>query len=267
MDLATMLGLLLGIFCVVFGVLSGGGSLKLFINPPSMLIVIGGTIGATFLNYPLNEVLGVVKVVKNAFLQKEESPGTIIDTLVSFAETARREGILSLEQQAQTLDDDFLKNGINLAVDGTEPEYIKEIMATELDYISERHKAGAGIFDSMALYAPAFGMIGTLIGLIFMLGSMDNPAMIASSMAIALVTTFYGAVLSNIIFLPIAGKLKERSNNEIVKKEMILTGIMSIQSGDIPGMVEQRMVSFLPTEYRKIYIEKNMKVNQEKNRL
>ena len=254
MDIATIIGFVAGIGFVIFGILQGGNLLT-FWNVPSVLIVGGGTIGATLINYPLAEVLGTIKVVKNAFLHKEESPNGIIQTLVGFAETARREGILSLEQQASSLEDDFLKTGIGLAVDGTEPEYIKDIMTTELDYIEERHRVGAGIFDSMGLYAPAFGMIGTLIGLINMLATMDDPSTIGPSMAVALITTMYGAALANLVFLPIAGKLKHRSAGELLLKQLCIEGIMAIQSGDNPRIVEGKLKAFISPSERKTETE------------
>lgn len=249
MDIASIAGLVLGIGFIFFGILSGG-SIVLFIDIPSALIVVGGTIGATLVHYPLAEVIRVIRVVQKAFLHKEESPIGIIDTLVGFAETARREGILSLEQKASGLEDEFLKKGINLAVDGTEPEYIKEIMTTEVDYIATRHKEGAAIFEAMGMYAPAFGMIGTLIGLINMLASMDDPSTIGPSMAVALITTLYGAFLANLIFIPIAGKLKTRSAGEMLVKELCVEGIMSIQSGDNPRIVEGKLKAFLPPSLR-----------------
>ena len=251
MDLASFIGLIVGVAFVMIAIMTGG-NIALFINLPSIMIVGGGTIGSTLINYPLSEVLGVFKVVKKAFLHKEESPLGIIDDLVKFAETARREGILSLEQKATTLDDEFLKNGINLAVDGTEPEHIKEIMTTEVNYIAERHKTGASIFEAMGTYAPAFGMIGTLIGLIQMLSSMNDPSTIGPSMAIALLTTLYGAFAANLIFLPIAGKLKSRSAGEILLKELCIEGIMSIQSGDNPRVVESKLKAFMSPSVRQV---------------
>jgi len=249
MDLASIVGLAAGIILVLWSILIGG-SLVLFVNVPSLMIVIGGTISSTLLNYPLGEVLGVFKVVKKAFLHKEDSPQDIIKNLVSFAETARREGILSLEQRSQELGDDFLKNGISLAVDGTEPEYIREIMTTELDYIADRHKKGAAVFDAMALYAPAFGMIGTLIGLVQMLANMNDPSTIGPAMAVALLTTFYGALIANCVCIPIAGKLRTRSANEILVKELCIQGIMAIQSGDNPRIVEGKLKAFLAPAQR-----------------
>jgi len=212
--------------------------------------VFGGTIGATLIHYPLAEVLRVLSVVKKAILHKEESPAEIIRTLVKFAEKARREGILSLEQAAESLDDEFLKSGINLAVDGTEPEYIHDIMTTEIDNIAERHKNGAAIMEAMGTYAPAFGMIGTLIGLIIMLRNMQDPSTIGGGMATALITTFYGAVLANLVFMPIAGKLRLRSAHELLLKELCIQGIMAIQSGDNPRIVESKLKAFLSPSKR-----------------
>ena len=249
MDLATIIGLVTGVGFILFGIMTGGG-IALYIDVKSMMIVGGGTIGATLINYPLAEVIGTIKIVQKAFLHKEESPMEIIDTLVSFAETARREGILSLEQQAATLDDKFLKTGITLAVDGTEPDHIRDIMTTEINYIAERHKTGANIFDAMGMYAPAFGMVGTLIGLIAMLAKMSDPSSIGPSMAVALITTLYGAFAANLIFIPIAGKLRLRSAGEILVKELSVEGIMSIQSGDNPRIVEDKLKAFISPSLR-----------------
>ncbi len=247
MDLASVIGMTLGFGLVLWSL---GANMASFIDPPSIAVVIGGTIGATLLHYPLAEVLGVINVVKKAFLHKEESPIEMIKTLVKFAETARREGILSLEQHALKLDDEFLRSGITLAVDGTEPEYIREIMTTEMDNIAQRHKNGAAIMEAMGTYAPAFGMIGTLIGLVLMLKNMNDPSSIGSGMAVALITTFYGAVMANLIFNPIAGKLRARSANELLLKELCIQGIMAIQSGDNPRIVESKLKAFLPPSKR-----------------
>jgi len=251
MDLASVIGLVAGMVFMLMAVLSGG-SLILFISIPSMLIVGGGTAAATLINFPLGEVIGVIKVVKKAFFHTEDSPLEIITLLVKFAETARREGILSLEQQAASVEDDFLRTGINLAVDGTEPEHIRDIMETEISYISERHKLGAGIFGAMGMYAPAFGMIGTLIGLVNMLAHMEDPSTIGPSMAVALITTLYVALLANLVFLPIAGKLKERSASEVLVKELCIEGIMSIQSGDNPRIVQDKLKAFIAPSKRDI---------------
>ena len=249
MDLASVIGLAAGIGFILFAIITGG-TISTFISVPSMLIVGGGTIGATLINYPLVEVVGVIKVVRKAFLHKEDTPLGIIKTLVSFAETARREGILSLEQQAASLDDEFLKTGITLAVDGTEPEHIRDIMTTEINYIAERHRTGASIFEAMGMYAPAFGMIGTLIGLINMLATMSDPSSIGPNMAVALITTLYGSFAANLIFLPIAGKLKARSADEMLIEELCIEGIMAIQSGDNPRIVGGKLKAFISPSLR-----------------
>ncbi len=249
MDFASVIGMVVGFGLVLWAL---GANFMAFVDPPSIAIVVGGTIGATLIHYPLKEVVRVVSVVKKVFLHKEESPSEIIQTLVGFAETARREGILSLEQQSQTLDDAFLKSGITLAVDGTEQEVIREIMTTEMNNIAERHKNGAAIMEAMGTYAPAFGMIGTLIGLVLMLKNMTDPSTIGTGMAVALITTFYGAVLANLIFLPIAGKLKLRSAHELLLKELCIQGIMAIQSGDNPRTVEEKLNAFLSPSERNI---------------
>lgn len=179
----------------------------------------------------------------------------IVPDMVRFARVARKDGFLALDKIIHGIDDQFYYEGLRMVVDGTKPEVIKHIMQTEIDCLAARHRVGISIFTAMGQYSPAFGMIGTLIGLILMLQSLSDPTKIASSMALALVTTFYGSMLSNILFLPIAGKLKEHSQAEILKKEMILAGIMAIQSGEMPAMVEQRMISFLSTGNRKSFIQ------------
>ncbi|RKY77154.1 motility protein A, partial [candidate division KSB1 bacterium] len=249
MDIATIIGIVAGIFLILLSIMMKG-ALNAFIDPGSMLIVIGGTFAATLINYPLPEMIGVIGVVKKAFLHKAPDPRDTIKQIVKFAEVARREGILALEDQMNTVEDSFLRQGLQLAVDGTEPELMRTILGTEISYLQERHEAGKGIFQSMGAYAPAFGMIGTLIGLVLMLSSMDDPSAIGPGMAVALITTFYGAVLANLIFLPIAGKLKTRSNQEVMNKELIMEGVLSIQSGDNPRIVEQKLISFLPPKIR-----------------
>jgi len=257
-DIATFLGIISAVGLVGLAIISQGNAL-IFLDWPSALIVIGGTFGATLINYPLKDIIRVFKVVKTAFFYKEEDYISLIPQMVKYSTQARKDGLLGLEKVLPGIEDQFFYEGIRMVVDGIPQISIKQIMQTEIDFQVARHRVGISIFQAMGQYAPAFGMIGTLIGLILMLRQLDNPTQIAQSMALALVTTFYGAILANIIFLPIAGKLKERSTAEILKKEMILDGILAIQSGDIPGIVEQRMVSFLPTEYRRIYSEENLK--------
>jgi len=247
MDIATIVGIFAGVTLVLMAIIS---NIVLFINFPSMLIVVGGTVGATLINFPLGDVLGVLKTVKNAFLHKAKPPTEIIEMIVSFATAARREGILALESRAEEAGDPFLEKSIHLAVDGTAPELIKDILTTELAFLEERHSLGQGVFIAMGTFAPAFGMIGTLIGLIQMLAILDDPSKIGAGMAVALLTTLYGALIANLFCIPIAGKLKVRTRMEMLVKEVIIEGILSIQSGDNPRVVEQKLMAFIPPNMR-----------------
>jgi chemotaxis protein MotA len=254
LDIATFLGIISAFGLLGIAIVSRG-DFTIFLNLSSLLIVLGGTFGATLINYPMKDIIRVLRVVKNAFFHKEIDYIGLIPEMVRYSRLARRDGILALDKVIREIDDQFYYEGLRMVVDGIKPEVLEQTLRNEIDFLAARHRVGISIFRTMGQFAPAFGMIGTLIGLIFMLQSLDDTSKIASSMALALVTTFYGAILANILFLPIAGKLKERSTAEILKKEMILAGVMTIQSGDIPGMVEQRMISFLPTDYRRSYME------------
>jgi len=249
MDITTILGLVLGITFVMTTMILGGSPM-LFISAPSVMITVGGTISAVVISYNMKELSNIVNVVKNAIFTKEESPHEIIALLVKFAERARREGILALEKQMEEVEDTFLKNGVQLAVDGTEPELLKDIMETELYYLEERHKKGHGQMDTFASLAPAWGMIGTLIGLILMLANLDDPDALGPGMAIALITTFYGSIMANMIFIPLSTKLKERTKDELLIRQLVIQGILSIQSGDNPRIVEQKLNSFIAPKDR-----------------
>lgn len=255
MDLTTIIGLISGAAVVALGI-SSAGSLASFFDIASIFIVLGGTTCAVIINYPLNELVGVVGVVKKTLFSKTPPVTETIATLVSFAERARREGILALERHMEEIEDEFLAKGIQLAVDGTEPELMRNILTTELDYVEKRHASGQGILGTTAALAPAFGMIGTLIGLVLMLQTMQDPSTIGPKMAVALITTFYGALLANLVFIPLTGKLKRRSEEEILVKEMMIEGILSIQSGDNPRIVEQKLTSFISPKLRRAIVEK-----------
>jgi len=253
-DIATIIGFVVAFGLVVAGILQGG-SLATFIDPPSLLIVVGGTIGATLVNYSLPQVLGLVGIIKNAFFSQSYNPDKWIEVLVEFAGKSRRDGILSLESSLNEINDDFLKKGIQLAIDGLEPQVIRNILETEIDHIEERHNTGSDICMTMSAFAPALGLIGTLIGLVLMLQNMDDPSSIGPAMAVALLTTFYGAILANLVFTPIAGKLKGKSKDEILTKELLLEGILSITAGDNPRVLEQKLHAFLAPKLRKSSFE------------
>ena len=255
MDITTLIGIATGLGLVFVAILQGGG-VSLFINIPSLMITVGGTIGATLINFPLPKVIKVMGVVKKAFFHKEPSPEDTIATLVEFARIARREGVLALEERIEKTDDVFFRKGVQLIVDGTPPETIREILTIDINSLRERHEVGQSIFTAMGNYSPAFGMIGTLIGLIQMLRCLEDPSKIGQGMATALITTFYGALLANLVFLPIAGKLKVRSEEEVLSKQLIMEGIVAIQSGDNPRVVEDKLKSFIAPGIReKVKVE------------
>jgi chemotaxis protein MotA len=248
-DIATIIGIVAGMGLVIMTILMGGDA-GVFIHVPSMMIVFGGSVAATLVNFPLAEMVGVMKVVKKAFQGASTESFDLIGQIVDLSKKARREGLLAIDKELANVEDEFLRSGLEMAVDGTEAETIRTIMETELSYLMERHKKGQGIFNSLGMYAPAFGMIGTLIGLIAMLQKLDDPSQIGGGMAVALITTFYGALIANLIFLPIAGKLKNKSNEEVVLKEMIIEGVLSIQYGEHPKNIQRKLMNFIPPEMR-----------------
>jgi chemotaxis protein MotA len=249
MDIATLVGIV-SAFSLVLTAIMMGGSLILFLNIPSMMIVIGGTLGASMINYPLPDILNVFKVVKHAFFHKKKTPQGLIGEFVALAGTARREGILALETGINDVKDEFMKKGLQLSIDGLEPTAIREILNTEVVNIQDRHKLGSEIFTTFGTFAPALGMIGTLIGLVQMLQTMNDPSTIGPAMAVALLTTFYGAILANILCLPIAGKLRNRSEEEVMMKELMTEGIIAIAKGDNPRIIEQKLNAYLPAPMR-----------------
>jgi chemotaxis protein MotA len=248
-DITTVIGIVTGAGLLFLAIFQGGG-VGTFINMPSLMITAGGTIAATLMNYPLGDILRVVGVIKNAFLSKMAAPEKIITKLVEFAEKARREGLLALEKDLKDVEDPFLKGGLELAIDGLDPDLVTSMLRMELNFLMERHRRGQGMFRAMGKYAPAFGMLGTLIGLISMLRSIEDPSTIGPGMAVALITTFYGTLIANLICLPLAGKLETISEHEVMVKDLVIEGIRSIQSGDSPRVVERKLTSFLAPKMR-----------------
>lgn len=254
MDLSSIIGLILGIIFMIWGIYESG-DISAYWDIKSIIITLGGTIASTITSFPIRDIGNVLKVAKNAFVHTETSLDQVIIDIITLANIARKEGLLSLEEYADNLDDEFLSKGIMLIVDGTEPDLVRNIMETELLYLEERHANGQRLFETAASYAPAFGMIGTLIGLINMLRTIDDPSTIGPSMSVALVTTFYGVVLANVVFLPLARKLKARNNEEILAKELIVEGLLSIQAGENPRIIEEKLKTFIPPSMRKNYRE------------
>ena len=251
MDLATFLGLLVSFGLIGSAMITGPGGVMTFLDIPSALIVFGGTIGATLTQSPLGNALATVGVLKNAFFASPINMNMAIDQFVDYANRARREGILALEPTVSSLDDPYLKKGLQLTVDGMEPQTIAEVLELEMSTLESRHEPGVSVVESMASYAPALGLIGTVVGLVQMLKSMDDPTTIGPAMALALITTFYGVVLANLIFLPLANKLKTRSKEEILLRELQLEGILGIAKGDNPRIMQEKLTSFqAPTDRR-----------------
>lgn len=249
MDLATLLGIASAFGLILFAILTGGG-LKAFWDVPSLMIVAGGTLGTGLINYPLKEMLGSLAVVRHAFFFKPTAPHEWIPKFVQFSTVARRDGILALQGVVDEITDSYLAKGLQLIIDGMEPKAIEDILETELEFLQNRHRLGAELFQSLGTFAPAMGLIGTLVGLVQMLQALDDPSAIGPAMAVALITTFYGAIFANVIFLPIAGKLRTRSSEEQLGKELMIEGILSITAGDNPRIVEQKLHAFLSPRLR-----------------
>ena len=250
MDLATVLGLLLAWGALVGSLLMEGGDPKALVNIPAALLVFGGTLGAATISFRLNQIMGIPDILRKAFTSKEEDVPATIAMLVRYAERARRDGLLVLEDEAGKVDDEFLKRGIRLAVDGTDPELVREILSTEIHFLQSRHKVGESIFTTMGGFAPTLGIIGTVMGLIHMLANLSDPGKMGPLIAGAFIATLYGVSSANLIFLPIGNKLKARSAEEVLVREVMIEGILAIQAGDNPRIVEDKLKAFLAPRLR-----------------
>ena len=250
MDLGTIGGLVAGAALIIIAMAGSGSPLGQFFDPGSILMVIGGSFGALLIANPLSRVLGIMKYINKITRVPNYGEEKIITTLVNFSEKARREGLLALEDDLEEVEQEFLRKGIQFVVDGTDPEIIKTMLFNELNQQQERHDAGIGLFSTWGSLAPAFGMIGTLAGLIGMLANLDDPDAIGSGMALALITTFYGSIFANLVLIPISKKLQDRDKDETLVNEIMIEGILSIQSGDNPRILESKLISFLPPARR-----------------
>jgi len=251
MDLSSIIGVLLAFGLIIAAIgTAEGSSFAAFIDYPSMMVVIGGAAAASMICFPLKTILGMPMVAKKVFLNKRQDIQALIAQIVSLAETARRDGLLALEGRMEEIENAFITLGAQMAVDGTAPEVIEDIMRTEIDAVATRHRDGKSILDQLGRFAPAFGMIGTLMGLIIMLGNMSDPSSIGAGMAVALITTLYGAICSNAVFLPFAEKLGFINKQELLAMEIVVRGIMGIQSGENPRVIEQKLKTFLPPKLK-----------------
>lgn len=253
MDLMSILGWILGIVLILFGIIfdSGTGNLlmenlKNFWNAPSVAVVLGGVAAALMVSFPIKCFIRVPKHLKIVLFPTKYNPLDYIAQIVELAKEARINGLLSLESKLEDTKDPFLKSSMMLVVDAVEPEKVKRLLETELDYLDERHAQDRAFYDKAAAYSPAFGMIGTLMGLVNLLKELNDPDKIAPAMALALVTTFYGTILANLIFTPISNKLRVRHEEEYLCKMIIAEGVESIQAGDNPRFVEEKLTQLIP---------------------
>ena len=257
MGISTIIGIIAGILLLGGAVILQGDAI-IFLSLDSLMIVLGGTLAGTLVSFSLPEVLKIPTLLKISFQDESMESEEIIELLVQFAEKARKEGLLALEQDASQVEDAFLQRGIQLVVDGTDPELVRNILETKLVFLEERHQKGQGIFSQMGKLSPAFGMIGTLIGLIAMLSEIDDPDALAAGMATALITTLYGTLMANLIFIPLAENLKLRSDEEVLMKEVMIEGILSIQAGENPRIVEEKLNAFLAEEKQETDTEEEL---------
>ena len=242
MDLSTIIGTVMGVVLITLAILMGG-SPELFFEPSAILIVFGGTVASTLVRFPMPSVKGTLAVVKNAFSNRLPSPEQVIEELVELARRARKEGLLSLENYET--EDQFLKLGIQMIVDGSDGEMVEEGLSTDIKYLQRRHRDGQDVLKGIGDAAPSFGMIGTLIGLVIMLANMDDVNSLGPAMAVAILTTLYGALIANVLALPIAKKLEIRSREETLNRELRLVGLINIQKGENPRMMETLLKTFL----------------------
>lgn len=253
MDLATLIGIVVGAVMVFFGIVSSGGIVALgnFVDVPSIIITIGGSISSLMTGYTMQEFISGFKSAGIAFKDPKIDNGAVIKQIIDLSNVARKEGLLALEEVAGNLEDEFMKKGILLIVDGTEPELVRGILETELVNMDDRHRATAGFFDTWASFGPAWGMIGTLIGLVNMLKNLSDFNTIGPNMAVALLTTLYGSLIANWFATPIATKMKDINSKEYQMREIVIEGLLSIQAGENPRVIEEKLKSFLSPAIRK----------------
>ncbi len=255
MDLTSLIGFL-ATWILVLASMASGGNFGAYIDIPSVMITLGGAIGATVISNPGERLKAVGGSLRSVFISHQVDLVGMVQMLVSFAEKARREGLLALEGDVENLDNVFLKKAIQLVVDGTDPELVRAILDTEIGVFEDRHSANKSVFDTLAEFGPSFGMIGTLIGLIAMLGNLQDVSALGPGMAVALITTMYGSMLANMFAIPTGKKLAARSAQEVKGMELMVEGILSIQAGENPRIVEEKLKVYLPPKMRSAFDKK-----------
>ncbi len=253
MDIATLAGLGLALSAIFLGIASGGGDFGAFIDIPSLFITVVGSLAATIASEPKEYGFKIMQIAMSTIKEPQLDFIGMIKTLVSFSEKARREGLLSLEENMEEIEDPFLKKAMQLVIDGTDPEVLKNMLYTEMELFEQDLNMQKSVLEAGGAYAPAFGMIGTLIGLIQMLKSLNDPSTLGPSMAVALITTLYGSILANVAYLPLADKIGRRTVKILQLKRMILEGVLSIQAGENPRILEEKLKSYLPEKDREAY--------------
>ncbi len=260
MDIASIVGLVVAIILVIISIClgeDGVASIKAFLDPASAMITFGGAFAVCLvMSSSIKEYVGNLKSIGLIMKPVKSNEEEIIKQIIDLSNVARKEGLLALEETANEFDDEFIKKGVLLIVDGTDPEFVRSILETELTCIGERHKSVISFWESLGSMGPAWGMIGTLIGLINMLGNLSDMAAVGPNMAIALITTLYGSMLANWICIPVSTKLKANDGLEIMTKEIIVEGLLSIQAGENPRIIEEKLKSFISPERRKNMGEK-----------
>ena len=245
MDIATILGLVLGIGALLGSFIMEGGHLSALIQWPAIILVIVGTFGATIITTSLKQVKALPELIKIAAFEKKLNPQQLIELIFELAQGARKNGLLSLEKDLTRIREPFLKKALQLAIDGFETNKIKEILEIETSYVEERHKSGAAFFQKLGGYSPTLGIMGTVLGLIHALSNLENSSNIASSIAAAFIATLWGVALANLIYLPISDKLKARHQDETLCLEIITEGVISLAMGDNPRVIRMKLLSFL----------------------
>ncbi|MFU2016849.1 flagellar motor stator protein MotA [Peribacillus butanolivorans] len=256
MDITSVLGVVLGIVAILVGMVLKGVSITALINPAAILIIFVGTIASVVTAFPFSELKRLPKILKVLFLEQQlTKPEELIKTFSEWAVIARKEGLLALEIISDQVDNTFLKNGLNLAVEGQSADYIRDILAEEIDAMEERHQSGAAIFSQAGTYAPTLGVLGAVIGLIAALGNMADTEALGHAISAAFVATLMGIYTGYVLWHPFANKLKRKSQQEVRIKEMMIEGILSIIEGEAPRTIEQKLTSYLPAEDRKKWLE------------
>lgn len=247
MDIASLAGIILGAVMFVFGVFSNGGfeALKNMVDSASIIITVGGSISGVLAAHKLPDFINGLKGITLTFKEKAEDPAETIKKIIDLSNVARKEGLLALEEAANDIEDDFMKKGVMLVVDGTDPELVRAILETDLMCLEDRHKSVTSVWEKWAEMGPAWGMIGTLIGLINMLQKLDDPSAIGPQMSVALVTTLYGSLIANWLCAPVVGKLNTNNSREVVNRQITIEGLLSIQAGENPRVIEEKLKSFL----------------------